>query len=52
MKNKYSAEKEKTAGQLEQDISKHAEKRNNELQKVVSKASKELSKVELAKARK
>ena len=37
-KNKYTETKEKTLGALEQDFSKHAEKRNAELQKVVTKA--------------
>jgi hypothetical protein len=31
MKTKYTSEKEKTIGELEQDHSKHAEKRNAEL---------------------
>ena len=52
MKNKYQEEKEKTITELKQDHSKHAEKRNVAIEKVVSKAHQELSKVEKAKARK
>lgn len=52
MQEKFSVNKEKVVGQLENDISKHEEKRKVELQKVVSKAAQELDKVEKAKARK
>jgi hypothetical protein len=46
MKTKFNEEKEKTLNLLEKDHHIHAEKRKAEMQKVIGKASQELSKVE------